>query len=58
MAGIKAERERIVARNDEDRTAFLRKRGFSLAQTERVIATVEAVSKFGRELLIWNEPPV
>ena len=27
--GIKAARQRIVARNDEDRTEFLRKRGFS-----------------------------
>ena len=40
MAGIKAARERIVARTDEDRQGFLRKRGFSLAQTDRIIATV------------------
>ena len=31
--GIKAARERIVARTDEDRTEFLRKRGFSKAET-------------------------
>jgi hypothetical protein len=40
VAGIKAARERIVARGDEDRNAFLRKRGFSKAETARVIATV------------------
>ena len=31
--GIKAARERIVARTDEERTTFLRKRGFSKAET-------------------------
>jgi hypothetical protein len=40
VAGIKAARERIVARKDEDREAFLRKRGFSKAETAKVIATV------------------
>ena len=40
MAGIKAARERLVARTDEDRQSFLRKRGFSKADTDRVIATV------------------
>lgn len=40
IAGIKAARERIVARDDEDREAFLRKRGFSKAETTKVIATV------------------
>jgi hypothetical protein len=38
--GIKAARERIVARNDDDRTEFLRRRGFSKAETAKVIATV------------------
>ncbi|MCR4266406.1 DUF932 domain-containing protein [Nitratireductor sp. ZSWI3] len=40
--GIKAARERIVARTDEDRTDFLRKRGFSRAETGRIIDTVLA----------------
>lgn len=40
VAGIRAARERIVARKDEDRMAFLRKRGFSKAETAKVIATV------------------
>jgi hypothetical protein len=42
MAGIKAAREQIVARKDEDREAFLRKRGFTAAETTKVIATVLA----------------
>ncbi|MFE0757928.1 DUF932 domain-containing protein [Inquilinus sp. NPDC058860] len=40
VAGIKAARERIVARTEEDRQAFLRKRGFSKPETARIIATV------------------
>ena len=40
--GIRAARERIVARNDEDRTEFLRRRGFSKAETAKVIETVLA----------------
>jgi hypothetical protein len=40
--GIKAARERIVARSDEDRTEFLRRRGFSKAETAKVIETVLA----------------
>lgn len=40
MAGIRAARERLVARTDEDRQAFLRKRGFSKGDTDRIIATV------------------
>ena len=39
-AGIRAARERIVARKDEDREVFLRTRGFSKAETQTVIATV------------------
>jgi hypothetical protein len=38
--GIKAARERIVARDDENRTAFLRKRGFSKGETTKIIDTV------------------
>ena len=40
MAGIKASRERIVARKDEDRESFLRKQGFSRPETAKIIATV------------------
>ena len=38
--GVKAARERIVARSDDDRTEFLRKRGFSKAETAKIIDTV------------------
>eukprot|EP00873_Tetraselmis_striata_P030713 jgi/Tetstr1/450977/TSEL_038013.t1 len=40
VAGIKASREQIVARTDEDRESFLRKRGFSKAETGKIIETV------------------
>lgn len=40
VAGIKAARERVVARSDEDRESFLRKRGFSKAETGKIIETV------------------
>ena len=40
IAGIKSARERIVARNDEDRDGFLRKRGFSKSETAKIIETV------------------
>ncbi|MFB0872663.1 MULTISPECIES: DUF932 domain-containing protein [unclassified Sphingobium] len=40
MAGIKAARERLVARTDEDRQSFLRKRGFSKGDTDRIITAV------------------
>ncbi|MCC8978993.1 DUF932 domain-containing protein [Bradyrhizobium acaciae] len=40
--GIKAARERIVARSDEDRSEFLRRRGFSNAETGKVIDAVLA----------------
>jgi len=46
VAGIKAARERIVARTDEDRESFLRKRGFSKAETGKIIETV--LSEEGR----------
>lgn len=40
MAGIKQARAQIVARTDDDRQDFLRKRGFSKGETEKIIATV------------------
>ncbi|PDT50336.1 hypothetical protein [Sinorhizobium fredii] len=40
VAGVRAARERIVARSDEDRHGFLRKRGFSKGETARIIDTV------------------
>src|SRR3546814_941878 len=44
--GIRAARERIVARKDEDREDFLRKRGFSKAESAKIVATV--LSEEGR----------
>ena len=38
--GIKAAREKIVARTDDDRNEFLRKRGFSKAETAKIIERV------------------
>jgi hypothetical protein len=38
--GIRQARERIVARSDDDRTEFLRKRGFGKAETAKIIETV------------------
>jgi hypothetical protein len=38
--GVKASRERVVARTDEDRNEFLRKRGFSKTDTAKIIDTV------------------
>ncbi|MFT4148609.1 MAG: DUF932 domain-containing protein [Paracoccaceae bacterium] len=38
--GVKAARAQIVARTDEDRTDFLRKRGFSKAEAGKIIETV------------------
>ncbi|WP_411962632.1 DUF932 domain-containing protein [Mesorhizobium sp. CO1-1-11] len=40
IAGIKAAREKIVARSNDDRETFLRKRGFSKAEAGKVIETV------------------
>src|SRR5262249_30816071 len=40
--GIKAARERIVARTDDERTDFLRKRGFGKSETAKIIETVLA----------------
>ncbi len=42
IAGVKTARERIVARTDEDREDFLRRRGFTKSDTNRVIQTVLA----------------
>lgn len=38
--GIKTARQRIVARDDEERLSFLRKRGFSKSETTKIIDTV------------------
>jgi len=38
--GIRAARERIVARSDDERADFLRKRGFSKAESTKIIETV------------------
>ncbi|RWG10511.1 MAG: hypothetical protein EOQ55_29870, partial [Mesorhizobium sp.] len=38
--GIKAARERVVARDDDDRATFLRKRGFSKGETTKIIDAV------------------
>lgn len=46
IAGIKAARERIVARKEEDRETFLRRRGFSKSETGKVIEMV--LSEEGR----------
>jgi hypothetical protein len=42
IAGILAAREKIVARDDDDRKAFLKNRGFSKAETTKVIDAVLA----------------
>ncbi|AGS26425.1 hypothetical protein NXC12_PE00289 (plasmid) [Rhizobium etli] len=46
VAGIKTARERIVARKDDDRETFLRRRGFSKGETGKVIEMV--LSEEGR----------
>jgi hypothetical protein len=38
--GIKAARQQIVARSDEDRDDFLKKRGFSKAESGKIIEKV------------------
>lgn len=40
--GIRAAREKIVARSDDDRTEFLRKRGFSKGETAKIVDIVLA----------------
>lgn len=42
IEGIRAAREKIVARCDEDRADFLKKRGFSKAETAKIVETVLA----------------
>ena len=42
IQGIRSARERIVARSDEDRVDFLRKRRFSKAETAKIVETVLA----------------
>lgn len=44
--GIRQARERVVARNDDDRNHFLRTRGFSRSETTKIIETV--LSEEGR----------
>ncbi|MBP2449206.1 hypothetical protein JOH51_006714 [Rhizobium leguminosarum] len=46
VAGIRAARERVVARNDEERQTFLRRRGFSKGESGKIIETV--LSEEGR----------
>lgn len=46
IAGIRAARERVVARTEEDRSDFLRRRGFSKAETGKIIEAV--LSEEGR----------
>lgn len=40
VAGIRGAREAVVAHKDEERESFLRKRGFSKPETDKIIATV------------------
>ncbi len=42
IQGIRAAREHIVAHSDEDRTDFLRKRGFSKVESGKIVETVLA----------------
>ncbi|GFE66538.1 DUF932 domain-containing protein [Litoreibacter roseus] len=42
VLGIRSARERIVARSDDDRTDFLRKRGFSKTEIGKIVETVLA----------------
>ncbi len=42
LNGICAARQKVVARTDEDRQDFLRKRGFSRAESARIVETVLA----------------
>jgi len=40
VSGIQASRKALVARTDDDRESFLRRRGFSKPETTKVIETV------------------
>ncbi len=42
IEGVRAAREKIVARTEEDRTDFLRRRGFGKAETAKIVETVLA----------------
>jgi hypothetical protein len=42
VEGVKTARARIVAHDDDDRTSFLRNRGFSKPDTAKIVATVLA----------------
>ncbi|MEG3143159.1 DUF932 domain-containing protein [Sphingomonas sp. RT2P30] len=42
VSGIRSAQAQIVARSDEDRETFLRKRGFTRPETDKIIATVLA----------------
>ena len=42
IEGIRAAREKVVARTDDDRQDFLRKCGFSRAESARIVETVLA----------------
>ncbi len=42
VSGIKAAQRQVVARDDEERETFLRKRGFSKNESQRIIQTVLA----------------
>ena len=42
IEGVRASREKIVARTEEDRTDFLRRRGFGKAETAKIVETVLA----------------
>jgi hypothetical protein len=42
IEGIRTAREKIVARSDEDRADFLKQRGFSKAETAKIVETVLA----------------
>ena len=42
IEGIRTAREKIIARSDEDRADFLKKRGFSKAETAKIVETVLA----------------
>ena len=49
--GIRAARDKIVARSDQERQDFLRKRGFSKAETGRIVETVLPRKAAARECL-------
>ena len=54
---VKAARERVVAKTDEDRTEFLRKRGFSKAETGKIIETALAEEGRPPESISQASPP-